>query len=59
MPKSSLLHHFRILHKSGVIVLESQGTILIKRLRRKDLDGRFPGGLKSTLAGARQGDRVI
>ena len=58
-PKSSLSHHFHILRKSGVIVSESQGTILMNRLRRKDLDARFPGVLKSILAGARQEDRVI
>ncbi|HEY6850431.1 MAG TPA: ArsR family transcriptional regulator [Terracidiphilus sp.] len=55
MPKSSLSHHFRVLRKSGVIVSETQGTIIMNRLRRKDLDARFPGLLKSILGGARQG----
>ena len=59
MPKSSLSHHFRILRKSGVIVSETQGTVLMNRLRRTDLEARFPGVLKSILAGARQGDRAI
>src|SRR5271163_1371018 len=59
MPKSSLSHHFRILRKSGVIVSETQGTVLMNRLRRKDLEARFPGVLKSILAGARQEDRAI
>ena len=57
MPKSSLSHHFRILRKSGVIVSDTQGTILMNRLRRKDLEARFPGVLKSILAGARQEHR--
>jgi DNA-binding transcriptional ArsR family regulator len=52
MPKSSLSHHFRILRKSGVIISETQGTILMNRLRRKDLDARFPGLMKSILGGA-------
>ena len=59
MPKSSLSHHFRILRKSGVIVSETQGTIIMNRLRRKDLEARFPGVLKSILAATRQEDRVI
>jgi DNA-binding transcriptional ArsR family regulator len=53
MPKSSLSHHFRILRKSGVIVSESQGTIIMNRLQRKDLDARFPGMLKAILLGSR------
>jgi DNA-binding transcriptional ArsR family regulator len=59
MPKSSLSHHFRILRKSGVIVSETQGTIIMNRLRRKDLEARFPGVLQSILAATRQEDRVI
>jgi DNA-binding transcriptional ArsR family regulator len=49
MPKSSLSHHFRILRKSGVIISESQGTIIMNRLQRKDLNARFPGLLKAVL----------
>ena len=59
MPKSSLSHHFRILRTSGVIVSETQGTIIMNRLRRKDLEARFPGVLKSVLAARRQEDRVL
>jgi DNA-binding transcriptional ArsR family regulator len=59
MPKSSLSHHFRILRESGVIVSETQGTIIMNRLRRKDLEARFPGVLKSILAATCQEDRVI
>ena len=59
MPKSSLSHHLRILRESGVIVSETQGTIIMNRLRRKDLEARFPGVLKSVLAATRQEDRVI
>jgi DNA-binding transcriptional ArsR family regulator len=58
MPKSSLSHHFRILRESGVIDSETQGTIIMNRLRRKDLEARFPGVLKSILAVTRQNDRA-
>jgi DNA-binding transcriptional ArsR family regulator len=57
MPKSSLSHHFSVLRKSGVIVSETQGTIIMNRLQRNELDARFPGLLKSVLGGARQGHR--
>jgi DNA-binding transcriptional ArsR family regulator len=53
MPKSSLSHHFRILRQSGVIVSESQGTVLMNRLRREELDSKLPGLLTSVLAGVR------
>lgn len=52
MPKSSLSHHFRILRSSGVIASENQGTAIMNRLRRKDLDARFPGLLKAILKGS-------
>lgn len=57
MPKSSLSHHFSVLRKSGIIVSKTQGTIIMNRLQRKELDARFPGLLKSVLGGARQGHR--
>ena len=50
MPKSSLSHHFRILRASGVITTRKEGTSRINRLRRDDLEERFPGVLKSVLA---------
>lgn len=53
MPKSSLSHHFHVLRKSGVIVSESQGTMLMNRLRREELETRFPGVLDSILQGLR------
>jgi len=49
-PKSSLSHHFRILRESGVIASQGQGTVLMNRLRRDDLEARFPGLLRSILA---------
>ena len=58
MPKSSLSHHFRILRESGVIDSQTQGTIIMNRLRRKELEARFPGVLKSILAATRQNVRA-
>ena len=53
MPKSSLSHHFRVLRNAGVITTRKEGTALLNRLRRSDLDERFPGLLKSILRAAR------
>lgn len=50
MPKSSLSHHFRVLRGAGVISTRKDGTALLNRLRRADLDQRFPGLLVSVLA---------
>lgn len=49
MPKSSLSHHFRVLRNAGVITSRREGTALLNRLRRSDLDERFPGLLKAIL----------
>jgi DNA-binding transcriptional ArsR family regulator len=53
MPKSSLSHHFRVLRTAGVITTRKEGTALLNRLRKDDLDNRFPGVLKSVLASLR------
>jgi len=50
MPKSSLSHHFRVLRNAGVITSRKEGTALMNRLRRADIDERFPGLLDSILA---------
>lgn len=50
MPKSSLSHHFRVLRTAGVVTTRKNGTALMNRLRRADLDARFPGLLDSVLA---------
>lgn len=50
MPKSSLSHHFRVLRGAGVIATRKDGTALLNRLRRADLEKRFPGLLDSVLA---------
>jgi DNA-binding transcriptional ArsR family regulator len=48
--KSTRTHHFRVLRESGVIEQLADGTALLNRLRRDDLDARFPGLLDSVLS---------
>jgi DNA-binding transcriptional ArsR family regulator len=50
--KSTGTHHFRVLRESGVIEQIADGTARINRLRRADLDARFPGLLDSVLSAA-------
>jgi DNA-binding transcriptional ArsR family regulator len=50
--KSTSTHHFRVLRESGVIEQEREGTARINKLRRGDLDTRFPGLLDSVLKSA-------
>ena len=47
--KSTRTHHFRVLRESGVIEQQTAGTAVVNRLRRDDLDQRFPGLLDSVL----------
>ena len=47
--KSTCTHHFRVLRESGVIEQIADGTARVNRLRRADLDARFPGLLDSVL----------
>ncbi|MCD7100146.1 transcriptional regulator [Stenotrophomonas sp. MMGLT7] len=42
-PKSSLTHHFKALREAGVIRQRQYGLERRSRLRREDLDARFPG----------------
>jgi DNA-binding transcriptional ArsR family regulator len=51
-PKSSLSHHFRVLRESGVVATTRQGTSLMNRLRRDDLDAKFPNLLDAVLGQA-------
>lgn len=50
--KSTSTHHFRVLRESGVIEQRAEGTALVNRLRRDELDARFPGLLDSVLSAA-------
>jgi DNA-binding transcriptional ArsR family regulator len=48
--KSTRTYHFRVLRESGVIEQLAAGTAVVNRLRREDLDRRFPGLLDSVLS---------
>jgi DNA-binding transcriptional ArsR family regulator len=48
--KSTRTHQFRVLRESGVIEQRPDGTALVNRLRRDELDERFPGLLDSVLS---------
>jgi len=47
--KSTATHHFRVLREAGLIASREEGTKKYNRIRRDDLDRRFPGLLDSIL----------
>ena len=59
MPKSSLSHHFGILRKSGIIVAQKRGALLMNRLQRKELEAALPGVLDSVLLEAHRRYRDV
>jgi DNA-binding transcriptional ArsR family regulator len=50
--KSTCTHHFKVLREAGVIHQRQQGTTRLNRLRRPDLETRFPGLLGTILQAA-------
>ena len=54
--KSTLSHHLKTLRGAGVTRTREEGTRCFHRLRRDDLDSRFPGLLDSVLAAAQAED---
>jgi DNA-binding transcriptional ArsR family regulator len=50
--KSTCTHHFKVLREAGVIQQRPQGTTRLNRLRRQDLEARFPGLLDCVLKAA-------
>ncbi len=50
--KSTATHHFRVLRESGLVASREEGTRKFNRLRRDEVDGRFPGLLDSILDSA-------
>ena len=50
--KSTCTHHFKVLREAGVIRQRQQGTTRLNRLRRIDLETRFPGLLETVLRAA-------
>lgn len=53
-PKSTMAHHFRVLRSAGVVHTRGEGTTHWNRLRRPELDRRFPGLLDAVLAAAEE-----
>jgi DNA-binding transcriptional ArsR family regulator len=49
MPKSTCSQHYRILREAGLLVSERRGVDLSSRVRRAELETRFPGLLDSIL----------
>ena len=49
LPKSTLTRHFRVLRENGVISQQASGRQCVNRLRRDDLEARFPGLLQAVL----------
>ena len=57
--KSNLTYHFAKLRESGVMQTRIVGTTRLMKLRREDLDARFPGLLEAVLsAAARDAERL-
>lgn len=49
IPKSTMSHHFKVLRESGITRTRVAGTQRYMSLRTDDLEGKFPGLLKSVL----------
>ncbi|HEX3424813.1 MAG TPA: helix-turn-helix domain-containing protein [Acidimicrobiales bacterium] len=49
--KSTATHHWRVLREAGVVSAREEGTKKFHRLRRQDLDRRFPGLLDAVVSG--------
>jgi len=49
MAKSTLSHHFRVLRDAGLIRTTKQGVENLNKVRRDELNERFPGLLKTIM----------
>ena len=49
LPRATLSNHFTVLRTAGLIESRKQGTMVINRLRRDEVDARFPGLLDAVL----------
>ena len=50
LSRSALTHHFRVLREAGLITQVDRGNSRTARLRREELERRFPGLLALLLA---------
>ena len=48
-PKSTMSHHFRVLRDSGLVETRGERTSHMNRLRRDEVEARFPGLLNAVL----------
>ena len=51
LPRATTSNHFNILRSAGLIEGRKEGTKMIHRLRRAEVDARFPGLLDVVLRG--------
>jgi DNA-binding transcriptional ArsR family regulator len=49
LPRATMSNHFTILRNAGLVEARKQGTMVIHRLRRGEVDERFPGLLDAVL----------
>jgi DNA-binding transcriptional ArsR family regulator len=49
LPRATMSNHFTILRNAGLVDARKQGTMVIHRLRRQEVDERFPGLLHAVL----------
>ena len=49
LPRATMSNHFTVLRSAGLIESRKQGTMVINRLRRDEIDARFPGLLDAVL----------
>ena len=54
MTKSTFSHHLRILREAGVLTKRIQGTKGFTKLRKNDLDRRFPGLIDAIIDAEKQ-----
>jgi DNA-binding transcriptional ArsR family regulator len=58
MTKSTFSHHLRILREAGVLTKRIQGTKGFTKLRKDDLDRRFPGLIDAIIDAENQDLRI-
>ena len=52
LPRATLSNHFTVLRSAGLIESRKEGVMVINRLRRPEVDQRFPGLLDAVLGAA-------
>jgi DNA-binding transcriptional ArsR family regulator len=50
LPRATMSSHFNVLRSAGLIESRKEGTRVVNRLRRADLDARFPGLIDAVLS---------